>query len=153
MYLLDTNHCSRLLQGHTAITRRLEELGDTQVVTSAIVQGELAFMAHKSERKADNLQLVREFLEDIRVYPLDGTVADVYGEIKAAVLDRFGPKEKARRRKATVEKLGFTENDLWIAATAKRHGFTVVSADGDFERMREAVDLPLERWWTPEQDD
>lgn len=152
MYLLDTNHCSRLLQGNAVIARRLEEMGDTPVVTCAIVQGELAFMAHKSERKTDNLRLVREFFEDINVYPLDGGVADVYGEIKAALLDRFGPRERARRRKTTLEKLGFKENDLWIAATAKRHGFVVVSADGDFERMQEAIDLSLERWWRPEQD-
>src|SRR5829696_1167155 len=79
LYLLDTNHCYRLLNGDTTITQRLEELGDTPVVTCAIVQGELVFMAHKSERKADNLHHVREFFEDIRVYPVNGGVSGVYG--------------------------------------------------------------------------
>jgi tRNA(fMet)-specific endonuclease VapC len=109
-------------------------------------------MVHKSERKADNLPLVENLLEDMCVYPVDNEVADIYGQIKAAVLDRFGPRERARRRRTMVEGLGFKENDLWIAATAKHHEFTVVSADKDFERMQQAFEFPLERWWTPKPD-
>ena len=151
MYLLDTNHCSRLVEGQPTITKRIEELEDALVGIPAIVRGELMFMAHKSDMKTDNLRLFRDFLADIHIYPIDEGVADIYGWIKGALLDYFGPREKARRRKAKVEKLGFSENDLWIAATAKYHELVIVSADTDFNRMRQAVDLSLERWWTPDQ--
>jgi Predicted nucleic acid-binding protein, contains PIN domain len=109
-------------------------------------------MAAKSQRSIDNLQKVKQFLDDIIVYSIDDEVADIYGRLKAAVLDKFGPKEKAKRRKTKTEKLGFAENDLWIAAIAKRHGLTVVSADSDFERIRQADNIQLETWWSPEPD-
>jgi hypothetical protein len=41
MYLLDINHCSRLLAGDEHITRHLAALGDVFVATSVIVDGEL----------------------------------------------------------------------------------------------------------------
>ena len=147
MYLLDTTHCSRILQGDPSIIRKLSELDDAPVATCAIVQGELVFMARKSERSDENLSRVKSFLEDIEVYPLDSETADIYGKLKADILDRFGPKEKAKRRKARIEAFGFTDNDLWIAAAAKRYGFAVVSADSDFGRLREISDLEVENWY------
>lgn len=152
MYLLDTNHCSRLFQGHPVVVKKLQSLGNAQVTTCVIVRGELVFMAAKSERSIDNLQKVEKFLNDIIVYSIDDEVADIYGRLKAAVLDKFGPKEKAKRRKTKTERLGFAENDLWIAAIAKRYGLTVVSADSDFERIRQAESISLEAWWSPELD-
>jgi predicted nucleic acid-binding protein len=41
------------------------------------------------------------------------------------------------------------EPTLWIAAIAKPHDFVVVSADDGFARMKDIVDLPVERWWSP----
>ncbi len=38
MCLLDTNHCSRLLQGYSAIVRKLRELGESPVATCIIVR-------------------------------------------------------------------------------------------------------------------
>ena len=89
------------------------------------------------------------FLNDINVYQIDQETADIYGKIKATVFNHFGPKEKARRRQFAKKGLGIGENDLWIAAIAKRHGLIVVSSDGDFDRIREVEDLPVEKWWLP----
>jgi len=36
--------------------------------------------------------------------------------------------------------------DLWIAATAIDRGAMLVSADSDFTRMREAIDLVITDW-------
>ncbi|MBI1926747.1 type II toxin-antitoxin system VapC family toxin [Candidatus Poribacteria bacterium] len=150
MYLLDTNHCYHFLKKHASILQKIFQLGDDSlVVTCVIVQGELVYMAQKSERKEENLHELEQFLEHMAVYPVDRETADIYGRIKAAIIDHFGPKEKAKRRKATIEQLGFQENDLWIAAIAKRHGFTVVSADSDFERIKVIEELSVEKWWSP----
>lgn len=149
MYLLDTNHCSRLLQGHPIIVKKLQELGSVPIATCVVVRGELIFMAQKSARKTENLHHVHQFLNDILVYPIDEESADIYGKLKSDLLNYFGPKEKAQRRKVQTTKLGFSENDLWIAAIAKRYALTIVSADNDFERMKEVSAISTEQWWTP----
>jgi tRNA(fMet)-specific endonuclease VapC len=146
MYLLDTNHCSKLIADNSYIVNKLTELDDTPIATCVIVRGELVFMAYKSARQNENLLSIQSFLNDIDILPIDDKVADVYGELKAALIDHFGPKEKEKRRNATIEKLGFKENDLWIAAVAKSKGYTIVSTDSDFARMKEADDLEVESW-------
>lgn len=151
-YLLDTNHCSRLIDGHPAVVGRLSELGDARVVTCAIVQGELIFMAHMSQHRRANLDRVRSFLNTIQVLPLQRGTAVCYGELKAATIERFAPKERVKRRKVAIEELGFQDNDLWIAAVALCEELILVSPGSDFRRLREVRDLALEQWWSPTLD-
>ncbi|PHM10390.1 type II toxin-antitoxin system VapC family toxin [Nostoc sp. 'Peltigera malacea cyanobiont' DB3992] len=132
MYLLDTNHCSRIIFGETNIIRRLQEHIGLGVATSVIVQGELLYMVQKSSQQEANLRFVRTFLQTIDLYPINGGVADVYGSLKGEIVKHFGPKDKAKRRKFTVQDLGFSDNDLWIASTALHYNLTVISADSDF---------------------
>ena len=145
-YLLDTNHCSFLLKGHPSLIRKMDDLGDAPAATCVIVEGELVFMAHKSDHPSANAQRVSQFLRGIEVLPLDRDTADRYGELKAAVLERFGPREKARRKRTRLAELGFQENDLWIAAVAQRHGLTLVTADSDFARLSRLSDIAVENW-------
>ena len=149
MYLLDTNHCSQLLANNPTVTKKLSDLGDVIVGTCVIVQGELVFGASISEQRKINLHRINEFLNDMDVYKIDQETADIYGNMKAAIFNHFGPKEKAKRRKFAKKGLGIGENDLWIAAIAKRRGLIVVSSDGDFDRIREVEDLSVEKWWLP----
>ncbi len=146
MYLLDTNHCSRLLDGDSRVADRIAAVGETNVVTSVIVQGELIYMAENSDRRQANLIRVRAFLHDIQLYFVDDASADAYGQMKAALIRHFGPRDRSKRHKTRMERIGIGENDLWIAAVALRHHLTVVSSDTDFERIREAVPIQLENW-------
>ena len=146
MYLLDTNHCSRLLEGNPEIIDKLSSLDDAPVMTCTIVRGELMFMAHKSERKDENLRKIEGFLRDIEILPVDEKAADFYGKMKAAIIDHYGPKERKERRKATIDKFGFSENDLWIAAVAISKDLTVVSGDSDFCRLNVVEKIRVESW-------
>lgn len=146
MDLLDTNHCSLILEGDPQVRERLLQKGSVLVATSVIVRGELRFMAAHSARKTENLARVEAFLQRIHLFPIDEATADLYGDLKAAIYARFGPKERSKRRRTRIEHLGVHENDLWIAATAIQHGLTVISADQDFERISEVMHFPLERW-------
>ncbi|MEB3881900.1 type II toxin-antitoxin system VapC family toxin [Lyngbya sp. CCY1209] len=146
MYLLDTNSCSRIIQGDATVINRIVEVGESQVSTCVIVQAELLYMAYNSEQKARNLARVKSFLQDIVIYFIDEETADIYAQFKAEILDHFGPKEKKKRRKTRIENLGIGENDLWIAAIALRNGLTIVSGDSDFQRMQAVKELSLESW-------
>lgn len=147
MYLLDTNHCSRILLGDTNIIRRIAMTDESLIATSAIIKGELTFMMENSRQKENNLYRLSEFFEDIRVYLVDDDTATIYGQFKAALFNQFAPKEKEKRRKTTITSLGFDDNDIWIAATAIQHNLTVVFADSDFVRMRSVKPFPLENWY------
>ena len=146
MYLLDTNHCSALFKGNPRVVDRIRSLGDSHVATCAIVIGELVYGAHRSEHKGRNLRNIHEFRRAIDVFPIDDEIAAIYGTLKAAIHDHFGPKDKGKRRGFKFKEVGISENDLWIAACAKRNGLVVVSGDSDFDRIREVDDLMLEAW-------
>jgi tRNA(fMet)-specific endonuclease VapC len=146
MYLLDTNHCTRLLWGDLNIKRRINELDSAPVATSVISVGEMVYMAYRSDRLAPNLAEVEAFIADLPVYAIDSAIARVYGEVRSAVFARFGPKERAKQRHTTIPGLGFDDNDLWVTAIATHHGLVVATSDSDFSRIAEAVDLRHEHW-------
>jgi len=51
-----------------------------------------------------------------------------------------------------VRSIGFTDSDLWIAASAHEYGLTLVSSDGDFTRMAEATGIATETWLVRDRD-
>ena len=116
------------------------------MATTVITVGELTYMAENSTYQEQNLILLKEFLEDIRLYYIDAKTAQIYGQIKASLIKKFGPKQKSKRQKTKTTQLGFDENDLWITAIALRNQLTLVSADTDFVRIKTVVDFPLENW-------
>jgi tRNA(fMet)-specific endonuclease VapC len=146
MYLLDTNHCSAIILGEPNVIRRIAEVGELNIATCVIVQGELTYMMENSVRRETNLVSLTEFIEDIHVYGVTEETANIYGQLKAALMRQFGPKEKNKRRKTQVTDLGFDENDLWIAAIALQHSLTVISADSDFHRIQQVRTLSVESW-------
>jgi tRNA(fMet)-specific endonuclease VapC len=149
MYLLDTNHCSSLMDGVPSVVQRLREVDETNVATCVIVCGELTDMAYRSERVQGNVTKVSGFLTAIGVYTISQQTAEIYGRLKSDAFMRFGPKEKAKRRHFTLGQMGVGENDLWIAAIALQHGLTIVSADSDFARLQQIRPFLMENWLLP----
>ena len=148
MYLLDTNHCSALIFGESAVIKQIAKVGASQIAISVITEGELLYMAENSAKTEENLEIIREFLQDMSVYNIDSATSSIYAKLKAKIMERFAPKEKSKRRKTKISDLGIGENDLWIASTAIANSLTIVSADSDFIRLREAWNFSLETWYS-----
>lgn len=146
MYLLDTNHCSFLIEGESKVVNQFRQRSKAIITTNAVVVGELRFMAQNSQQKTANILKIHAFLQRIDVYPIDNNTAEIYGDFKSEIIKQFGPKEKRKRQTTKLTEIGISENDLWIAATALHHSLTIVSCDSDFERMRQVREFSLENW-------
>ncbi|KOP25260.1 twitching motility protein PilT [Hapalosiphon sp. MRB220] len=146
MYLLDTNHCSFLMESVPSVVDHLRSLGQIQLATSVIVAGELRFMAQNSHQKSANLIKINAFLRRINLYGIDKETTEIYGDFKSEIIKQFGPKEKNKRKTIQLNTIGISENDLWIAATVLRHSLTLVSSDSDFERMGQVRKISWESW-------
>jgi tRNA(fMet)-specific endonuclease VapC len=146
MYLLDTNHCSRIIAGDRSVIQATLSRRNAGMAISVIVEGELRFMAEHSERRSENRARVHSFLERFDLYPVSSDISDTYAQLKATLLKTFGPSDQAQRRKTRIRAIGFDDNDLWIAATAIQHELVLVSADRDFDRIQQVSTLQLESW-------
>lgn len=146
MVLLNTNHCSYAILCNTQVLDRLANLGNEPITTCTIVKGELIDMAARSQQRQANLALIQHFLVGLYIYPIDETTAEIYGNLKAAVFDRYASKDKAQRRRTNITQLGIDENDLWIAAVALQHQLTLVTTDQDFQRIQAVQPFDLESW-------
>jgi len=86
------------------------------VVTLAELQaGVLA--ARDTQTRARRLATL-DILNDVEILPVDADVALIWAQLRVSLA------ESGRR---------INVNDLWIAATAARHGLPVVSQDDDFQ--------------------
>jgi tRNA(fMet)-specific endonuclease VapC len=107
-FLLDTSMVSNVVRNpQGAVARRIESVGEEEVVTSIIVAAELRFGAARrgSERLAAQLESVLGVLE---VLSLEAPADDVYGALRARI-EREGRPMGA--------------NDLLIAAHAIAIGY------------------------------
>ena len=62
------------------------------MATSSITAGELFYMAAHSARPVVNHERVAAFLRGTTVLPVDESVAEVYGDLKARLMSAFGPR-------------------------------------------------------------
>ncbi|WP_235622419.1 type II toxin-antitoxin system VapC family toxin [Nostoc sp. PCC 7524] len=100
------------------VLSHLAAIENSLVSTCVIVQGELVDMAERSQNIENNLAIINNFMKGIQIHNIDEFTATIYGQLKAALFNKFAPKEKNKRRKTTITDLGFGENDIWIPHSA-----------------------------------
>jgi tRNA(fMet)-specific endonuclease VapC len=118
-YLMDTNHASRWMDGAEPILSRVRRSiahGDTFFLTITVV-GELYYAAYASQRVDNNLMRLYALRVLAPTLPFGETAAEEYGRIQAEL--------KARGRP-------IPGTDAQIAAVARLHGLTVLTADRHF---------------------
>lgn len=145
-YLLDTNHCFRLIAKDERILAALRERPLERLMTSVVVAGELRYGALISERRLENSRSAEDFLGRIDQIAISPAISQVYADLKAEILRKLGPKARSKRRSFDLRRLGFSDNDLWIAASAIERDAVVVSEDADFRRIAAVESLEVENW-------
>jgi tRNA(fMet)-specific endonuclease VapC len=124
--LLDTSVVVDFFAGDATAARVIDTA--EEVFLSSIALGELFYGAYRSSQREANIAQVEAFLTTVTLLACDGETARHYGEIKNALRTVGRP---------------LPENDVWIAATARRHGLTLGTRDAHF---REIAGLALLAW-------
>jgi tRNA(fMet)-specific endonuclease VapC len=122
--LLDTSAYAAFFRGHPDVKAVLQEA--VELFLSPIVLGELRSGFLKGGRPVENEKQLSAFLATPRcaVCVVDDETSHRY----AAIHDYL-------RRQGTP----VSANGLWIAASAAQHGLTVVTLDGDFEKIPQVL--------------
>ena len=104
------------------MARRIEELTPEGIGLSVVLMGELYEGVYRSsdpESSEAGLQLI---LSDIDIVHIDDDVCRIFGQQRG----------RLRARNALI-----SDSDLWIGATAIRHGLTLLTNNRrDFDRMQ-----------------
>lgn len=129
-YLLDTNHASKLLEGSKSILNKINLLKNngSRFGISVSILGELFFAVYASSRKDENLRQLRLFLDDIIIWGFDIIASEEFGKIQA--------EQKAKGKP-------IPSIDAQIAAVARIHNLTVLTADQHFSQINS---LTIENW-------
>ncbi len=134
-----------MLDGNPTVTSKIVPGVDISICV--VVKGELLFGARNSEEKAANVRKAEAFISSVDVYNIDSSISEIYAEIKAKLYEKFGPRDKKKRRKFKIQHLGISDNDLWIACVAIRQGMVLLSDNTkDFLRIQTVAELRLENW-------
>jgi tRNA(fMet)-specific endonuclease VapC len=132
-YLLDTDTCIYLLNGHEGVKQRVAEVGVEVIAVTVVTKGELYFGAYNSSQVEHNLKRIQNFFATPgpSVLPLDENTLDNFGKFKAEL-----------RRKG--QPIG--DIDLLIAGVAISQGLTVITNNTKhFERI---PGISLDNWFS-----
>jgi predicted nucleic acid-binding protein len=124
-YLLDTNILVALLRGK-ALGQRIDSAyvlksNLNQCIVCVVSVGEMYSLVHKFRWGSVKVQALRDLLDELVWVDINRTeILEAYGEIDHAMEAAGTPMGK---------------NDVWIAATARATGFTLLTTDRDFDRL------------------
>lgn len=122
--LLDTSAYAAFFRDHPEVKAALQQA--SAIVLNPIVLGELRSGFLKGSRPAANRERLRAFLASPRasVVSVDEETAERYAVIH----------DYLRRHGTPV-----SPNDLWIAASAARHGLLILTLDGAFDSIPQVM--------------
>ncbi len=130
-FLLDTDTCSAYLRGHPGVFNRFVQHSGGLYV-SMITVGELYVWANRAAASPRWQHGLAGLLTQVVSLPVDDGIARAFGKTRARLLDRG----------VTVP-----ANDLFIAATALVHDYTLVTHN--VRHFSLVPNLRIDDWVTP----
>lgn len=115
--LLDTNVVIAIFNRDQLVVEKVQSYA---VFLPTVVLGELYYGAYASSRVATNLTRLEEFASQVAVMAVSRFTGSVYGKIKNQLRAAGRP---------------IPDNDIWIAAVAVQHGFTLATRDDHFRHI------------------
>jgi tRNA(fMet)-specific endonuclease VapC len=88
-YMLDTNICIYVIKTYPETVREKFNTLAEQLSISSVTLGELHYGAEKSQRRAQNLGAIEDFVARLEVLPFGTKAAVHYGQVRAE-LERAG---------------------------------------------------------------
>ena len=117
--ILDTNALSAFADGDGALKPIVAT--KPRLYLPVIVLGEYQFGIRFSRQQKSYETWLARHLPDFHVLLVDEHTSTVYADIRTELKAAGTP---------------IPENDIWIAATARQHGFEIASRDTHFEHVR-----------------
>lgn len=125
-YLLDTNIVIEIFDGNKTFADKVNK--QETIYLPSIVLGELYTGINRVANKVKHLKKLNDFLQLCTIINIDSSTAKYYGETVAILYKKGKP---------------IPTNDVWIAALALQHDFTLITNDGHF---KEIPGLQLKSW-------
>jgi tRNA(fMet)-specific endonuclease VapC len=136
MYLFDTNIWSKWFRSEPFLLNKIAKIDKiSKIFLSCIVWGEVSYGAKAN--KAFDIKSYSEFINhssEPEMLLIDKHVSDIYGELRAALFEKYIRKEKNKRPEQLIDPVTATEicideNDLWIVAQAITYNLTLITND------------------------
>ena len=129
-FLLDTNACIRILNDRSDnLIQRFRQTSSSELLLCAVVKAELTYGAYKSQKRAENLRLLKSFFEPLKSIGFDDSCVEYYGQIRHLLEQEGTP---------------IGPNDTMIAAIAIANDLILVTAnEREFSRV---PGLRYENW-------
>lgn len=128
-YLLDTNTIIYWWKGNTNIEKRILKVGINNVAVPYIVISELYFGAYNSQRVAENIQKINEFVQAVNIINSNTSMMKTFGAIKS----------KLRAEGKIID-----DADLYIASAAMEYELILVS--NNTKHFQNIQELMIDNW-------
>jgi tRNA(fMet)-specific endonuclease VapC len=129
-YLLDTNHLGAALDARSPLRERIfqSRRAGHRFGTCVPVLCELEAGLLYTRRRDQNRRILAVLLREVRIWPLERSIAPLYAEIFSELRDRGRV---------------LSQVDILLAALSRSMDATLLTSDRDFEAL---PDLRVENW-------
>ena len=124
--LIDACVVIEVMNSNQIFLKKITAAGDSTISTTVL--GELFTGVYRAANKEKQMKKLNDFLTTCAILNVDSKTYEHFGDVYAALLNKGKP---------------IPTNDVWIAASAKQDGLTLITKDKHFAEIE---GLDVEFW-------